>query len=267
MARRHCDSTNERARSDERLARIAGGIAHDFNNRIGAIIGWAELGIEETSPGSPSRRYFERIRQQAERAAALARRLLASANGEGFEQACTLDAAPEPASQPCIRAGEQAFRTSTPNGFEKADSHERIEDLSPIEGGTETILVAEDHDGLRQLARKILAGLGYRVLLAADGEQALRMHQSNPGEIALALLDVTLPGMSGPEVCTRMHAVNPDLPVIFTTGCAPDPVLLGNAGEQRPRMIQKPYTTRELALQIRAALEPRPQAIKVDTPS
>ena len=68
-----------RSQKYEAIGELAGGIAHDFNNMIGAIIGWAELGIEETARGSRARRHFERVRLQAERAPALARQLLAFA--------------------------------------------------------------------------------------------------------------------------------------------------------------------------------------------
>jgi len=64
------------AQKFEAIGQLAGGIAHDFNNLIGAMRGWADLGVEETEPGSRLRRHFEKVRDQADRAAALTRRLL-----------------------------------------------------------------------------------------------------------------------------------------------------------------------------------------------
>jgi two-component system, cell cycle sensor histidine kinase and response regulator CckA len=69
----------------EAIGQLAGGIAHDFNNMIGAIRGWADLGIEETEAGSRLRRHFERVRQHADRAATLTRQLLAFARRQILE--------------------------------------------------------------------------------------------------------------------------------------------------------------------------------------
>ena len=73
------------AQKFEAIGQLAGGIAHDFNNMIGAIVGWADLGADETEAGSRLRRHFEKVRQQAERAAALTRQLLAFARRQILE--------------------------------------------------------------------------------------------------------------------------------------------------------------------------------------
>ncbi len=73
------------AQKFEGIGQLAGGIAHDFNNMIGAILGWAELGIDETEVGSRLRRHFEKVYQQGKRAAALTRQLLAFARRQILE--------------------------------------------------------------------------------------------------------------------------------------------------------------------------------------
>ncbi|HVB87613.1 MAG TPA: ATP-binding protein, partial [Candidatus Dormibacteraeota bacterium] len=73
------------AQKFEAIGQLAGGIAHDFNNMIGAIIGWADLGSEETDPASRIHRHFEKVRQQADRAAALTKQLLAFARRQILE--------------------------------------------------------------------------------------------------------------------------------------------------------------------------------------
>ncbi|MGH9688164.1 MAG: response regulator, partial [Candidatus Acidiferrales bacterium] len=73
------------AQKFEAIGQLAGGIAHDFNNMIGAIIGWADMGIEECEPGSRVHRHFEKVRQQADRAAALTKQLLAFARRQILE--------------------------------------------------------------------------------------------------------------------------------------------------------------------------------------
>ena len=64
--------------------------------------------------------------------------------------------------------------------------------------------MAEDHDGLREIALEVLTSLGYRVLAAPDGEQALREFKIHGNNIDLALLDVMLPKVSGPEIYERI---------------------------------------------------------------
>ncbi len=73
------------AQKFEAIGQLAGGIAHDFNNMIGAIIGWADMGVEETAAAPRLRRYFDKVRQQADRAAALTRQLLAFARRQILE--------------------------------------------------------------------------------------------------------------------------------------------------------------------------------------
>jgi CheY-like chemotaxis protein len=89
-----------------------------------------------------------------------------------------------------------------------------------IAGGTETILVAEDHDGLQEVIRRSLESKGYTVLMARNGEEAVCLFEENWQKIALAVLDVMMPVMQGPDAYAKMCAVKPDLPVIFTTGHA-----------------------------------------------
>ncbi len=96
-----------------------------------------------------------------------------------------------------------------------------VEQTSSARGGSETILVAEDHEGLRELARETLSNLGYDAILACDGEQAIHKCQEHGDRIDL-LLDVMLPKINGPEAYARMSAERPDVPVIFATGYSPD---------------------------------------------
>jgi CheY-like chemotaxis protein len=121
--------------------------------------------------------------------------------------------------------------------------------------------VAEDHDGLREIALEILTSLGYRVVLAADGEQALREFQSLHYRIDIALLDVMLPKMSGPEIHAMVSVTRPDLPVIFATGYSADSSLLRQVEERGLPVIQKPYSPRDLARKVREVLDGRRQGL------
>jgi DNA-binding response OmpR family regulator len=125
----------------------------------------------------------------------------------------------------------------------------------------ETILIAEDHEGLRELARETLTNLGYDILLANHGEEAVRVFQANRDRIDLLLLDVVLPKINGPEAYARICAEKQDVPVIFTTGYCPEMELLHSAQELGLTVMQKPYVPSELARRVRETLHRQPAKI------
>jgi DNA-binding response OmpR family regulator len=136
-----------------------------------------------------------------------------------------------------------------------------VEASRPARGGAETILIAEDHEGLRELARETLANLGYDILLASDGEEAVRVFHANRDRIDLLLLDVVLPKINGPEAYARISAEKEDAPVIFATGYSPEMALLHNAQERGLTILQKPYVPRELARRVRETLDRQPAKV------
>lgn len=383
------------AQKFEAIGQLAGGIAHDFNNMIGAIVGWADLGIEETTPDSRVRRHFEKVRQQADRAAALTKQLLAFARrqileprsidlnqiavetlallenviGSNIDIKASLtpdlkvvradpvqieqvlmnlcinarDAMPNggslvvetfnvsldaafcvlhPQAQPGDYAGlsvedtgtgmdratldrifEPFFTTkefgkgtglglatvygivSQHGGFITAQSEvgtgstfqayfpvsteaavaQPAAERRPLQRGSETILLTEDHEGLRQVACETLTSLGYDVLVAADGEDAIRLFKAHRERIRLAVFDLILPKISGIEVFARIQEENADLPVIFTTGYSPDASQLDRVRQPGIPLLHKPYSPRELARRVREALDrPSSQAATED---
>jgi two-component system, cell cycle sensor histidine kinase and response regulator CckA len=147
------------------------------------------------------------------------------------------------------------FRVYLPISTEPRLRKERVEDGSRVQGGSETILVAEDHEGLRTIAYEILTNLGYNVLVAADGEKALQEFEKQETRIGLAILDVMLPKLSGPEVFARINARRPELPVIFATGYSADMAMPKQAQECGLPVLQKPYTARVLARRVREILD------------
>jgi two-component system cell cycle sensor histidine kinase/response regulator CckA len=378
----------QQAQKFEAIGQLAGGIAHDFNNMIGAIMGWSDIGIEETVEGARLRRHFQKIHQQAERAAALTRQLLAFARrqileprnislnqsvggtlnlletviGRNIELKTILasdlslvradpthieqvlmnlcinarDAMPDGGSliietsntfldaeyclhQPAARPGHFAMLSVTDTGvgmdaatldriFEPffttkefgkgtglglatvygiahqhggfthvyselgigstfrvylpvatlaAKSAESVEIPQPVLGGVETVLVAEDHIDLRELAFETLTNLGYKVVLAADGEQAVREFTKSPDRFDLLVLDVVLPKLSGPLSYARICQIKAGAPVIFATGYSADIAALQKAQQQGLPMLQKPYSPRNLARKIRETLDQR----------
>jgi PAS domain S-box-containing protein len=121
--------------------------------------------------------------------------------------------------------------------------------------GTETILVVEDQELVRRVAVRILKGLGYNVLDAISGEDAVQIAAAEPGPIALLLTDVIMPGMNGRELATRLAGVRPGLRVLFTSGYTEN--VIGQHGVLDPGIdfIAKPYRADELACKIREVID------------
>ena len=124
-----------------------------------------------------------------------------------------------------------------------------------IRGGTETILLAEDDRGVRRLALRALELRGYRVLHAPDGEEALRIFARHAEEISAAILDVVLPGLTGPALRDALLRIKPSLPILFTTGYSARTERVGSLVEQGHSVLQKPYSPAELARRIREVLD------------
>lgn len=376
------------AQKFETIGQLAGGVAHDFNNVVGAILGWSELGYEESKafPGIAER--FARIREQADRAASLTRELLAFARcqelqprpvdlnsvihnlaifldkiiGRDIEMSVVpgnlrpvqadptqieqvlmnlclnaRDAMPEggrllietemaelddgfcrlysyvtPGSYAVLsvsdtgigmtqeireRIFEPFFTTKergTSSGMGLATAYGIVKQhggfihvysepgqgslfrvyLPAMNGGhsvpsrkpgaagfssslhlegTETVLLAEDHDSIREMVRQSLVNLGYRVLPAANGEEALQLcEQETP---ALAILDVIMPRMGGAATAAQLRRRFPRLPVLFTSGYS-EPQEASASQLSDSTYLQKPYSPTSLGRAIRRILDP-----------
>jgi len=96
---------------------------------------------------------------------------------------------------------------------------------------------------------------GYRIILAKNGQDALELFEKRQQEIDIVLLDVVMPGMSGPDVYSAMLAIRPNLPVVFTTGHTSEAVSLHSKLEAGAVFLPKPYTLQALRQAIRTALD------------
>ena len=370
---------------------LAGGVAHDFNNVVGAILGWAELGYEESLAFPRIAERFARIREQADRAASLTRELLAFARCQDLQarpvdlntiihslttfldkvigrdiemkvlpgilqpiQADPVqieqvlmnlclnarDAMPEGGRlaietemeqldesfcryYPYAKRGLYAVLSVSDTGIGMTNEiRERIFEpffttkergtgsgmglataygivkqhggfihvySEPWQGslfrvylpeidrvnseiqpspkvaeysratslnGTETILLAEDHDSVREMVRQWLVNLGYRVLSAANGEEATRLCDGEAPQ--LAILDVVMPRLGGTATATQLHGQLPALPVLFTSGYSES---TGAAASLLPNsyFLQKPYSPTALGRVIRKILDREPE--------
>ncbi|HTR38579.1 MAG TPA: response regulator [Bryobacteraceae bacterium] len=121
-------------------------------------------------------------------------------------------------------------------------------------GGSETVLVVEDQEEVRDFLAQALAGFGYSVLRAGSGSEAILLEQRHPGPIHLLLTDVVMPGMNGKDLAQRMKPLRPTMKVLFMSGYAGD--VIGNLAALEPGMghIQKPFTLEALADKIQEVL-------------
>jgi PAS domain S-box-containing protein len=369
----------------EAIGQLAGGVAHDFNNVVGAILGWAELGFEQNQGNPREAERFARIREQAERAAALTRELLTFARrqvmqpravdvntvtsgltsfldkviGKDIELKVLTNPVDPVRADPtqleqvlmnlCLNArdamptggrlvvetemvelddsycrfypgvapGRYAVLSVSDTGMGMdSETRERIfepffttkergkgtgmglatvygivkqhggfihvyselgqgslfrvylpvMEAGPVEvsatraavpslaemRGTETILLADDHESIREMARQTLISLGYRVLSACDGVEALRLCESEAP--ALAILDVIMPKMGGTAAAEKLMEKYGSLPILFTSGYLQDSENQGSAADHA-QYLQKPYSPTTLGCMVREILD------------
>jgi two-component system, cell cycle sensor histidine kinase and response regulator CckA len=130
-----------------------------------------------------------------------------------------------------------------------------------------TILVVDDDEWVRVLARDVLAAEGYRVLEAADGQDAIRVAAEHPGPIHLLLTDVVMPGMNGCELAAGLGALLPGLKVMFMSAYDRDFLVARGLNPTGP-VITKPFTIEYLTRRIqmvlgdRRAPAPAPTAVR-----
>lgn len=375
------------AQKFETIGQLAGGVAHDFNNVTGAILGWAELGYEQNRENPRVAERFARIREQAERAAALTRELLTFARrqviqpsamdlnamagglttfldkvigkdielkvltspvdpirgdptqleqvlmnlclnardamtrggrlvvetemvelddsycrfypgvapgryavlsvsdtGIGMDNA-TRERIFEPFFTTKVRGKGTGMGLATVYGIVKqhngfihvysepgqgslfrvylplmerpqekdADTSARARVASLAEmRGTETILLADDHESIREMARQTLVSLGYRVLSAGDGVEALRLCENE--KPTLAILDVVMPKLGGPATAEKLMEKYGPVPIIFTSGYSQDSESFAVTPEHA-QYLQKPYSPTILGSLVREVLD------------
>ena len=370
----------------EAIGQLAGGVAHDFNNILVAIIGFAELLMNELPVESPLREDLGEIVKAADRGSGLARQLMAFSRkqavhvesldlnvlivglqpmlarliGEDIELVTQLDpglgqvradpgqmeqvivnlalnarnAMPEGGvltietenadvdaafSSPHVAVGpgqyvrltvldtgqsadeqtrallSEPFPTTTPSGTELVQGLStvygivnqnhggivvtgsgqgrgnayavylpRLKPTIPgmpqqpgdtVAGGSETLLVVEDEESVRELARRILEAKGYTVLMARNGIEALEICRRYVGAIHLVLTDVIMPEMSGRQLADRLLAERPDIKVMFMSGYSSDIIVSRGIIGPGTGYIEKPFRHDELAKRVRQILD------------
>ena len=143
----------------------------------------------------------------------------------------------------------------------------RVEDaLEPVNatgasslqnGGSETVLLVEDEESVRQLVRETLESKGYKVLEADHGESALHIVSHHSGKIDMLITDVVMPGMSGRELSAQLCSSYPHTKVLYLSGYTEDAIAHEGVLESGTAFLQKPFTLQMLARKVREVLDER----------
>jgi PAS domain S-box-containing protein len=126
---------------------------------------------------------------------------------------------------------------------------------NPIPGGTETILLVDDEEALRELGSTLLNEFGYKVITANDGKQALDIYQREGDHISLIILDLIMPVMDGKKCLEEILLVNPNTKVVMASGFSEAGTASGVMAAGAKGFVQKPYDMRQLLSTVREVLD------------
>lgn len=137
------------------------------------------------------------------------------------------------------------------------ESESLVEDQVPVKGlgGTETVFLVEDDEGVRRAVREILRKSGYRILEARDPGEALLVAEQHTGLIHLMLTDVVMPRMSGPELAERLNPWHPEMKILYVSGYADDAIVHHGVMDSGVAFLQKPFALEELLKKVRQVLD------------
>ncbi|MBM9512519.1 PAS domain S-box protein [Desulfogranum marinum] len=129
-----------------------------------------------------------------------------------------------------------------------------VNHFNEVEGGTETILIAEDHDESRSLIKEVLEGKGYTVIETVDGSDAVQKYMVFIDQVSLVVLDVVMPKKNGIDTYNEMKKMNPDVKALFMSGYTANVVFDKGLNEKGFNFISKPLSPNALLFKIRTLL-------------
>lgn len=210
--------------------------ANELNNLL-QVMSESSQFLEGMEKGSAeSVRYFAILRGSLDRAGKVARMLIDRASG-------TME---EPAPPP--------MRIMEAPAFTPAKAGADVSIANPT-GARELVMLVDDEDFVTMLAARVLTDEGYRVVTARDGFQALDLYRKLGEQIALVILDFTMPVMDGADVFEELLDLNPKVSVVLSSGFAEQDRLRAMLAKGLRGFIPKPYTQQKLLTQIRATLD------------
>jgi len=146
------------------------------------------------------------------------------------------------------------FRVYLPAASVEAVAEPVAPQTDSVVKGDETVLLVEDNDQVRRLSEAILRRLGYSVLTAEDGPDALAVLEAHEDRVDLLLTDVVMPEMNGKELYDKLVVQRPDLRVLFMSGYTDEVIAHRGVLDEGTAFIQKPFTMENLGGKIRVVL-------------
>ena len=121
--------------------------------------------------------------------------------------------------------------------------------------GTETILLVDDDDRIRDVGRAMIEMGGYKVIAASSGEEALEIYAAHMSEVSLVILDLIMPGMGGKKCLEELLRIDPDSRVLFASGYSSNGLTVDETGTGVRGFIRKPYDAKDILTAIRKVLD------------
>lgn len=134
-------------------------------------------------------------------------------------------------------------------------SHIKMDTMLPLRRGSETILLVEDEDALREIGRQLLESMGYNVVQAPNGAEAIRVSSQFQGRIDLLITDAIMPGISGRELADLLVGVRSEMKVLYVSGHTDDAIVHYSILKPGVAFLQKPFSREALARKIQEVLE------------
>jgi len=121
--------------------------------------------------------------------------------------------------------------------------------------GTETVLLVDDEDMLVDIGRQMLKALGYQVMVATTGREAVEIYQKNQDSIDMVILDMIMPDMGGAQACDQMKEINPDIKILVSSGYSIEAEARQALARGCNGFIQKPFSLKQLSEKVRGILD------------
>jgi CheY-like chemotaxis protein len=249
----------------------------DLNSMLQQISRYADLAKQHKGEYNYIELLGERVELASKAAQALFDRVTAAimeGSGSARRPATKVNAPVPFAVLPTLEPSVAAFQKSASGSstaatrraealavaMEVAEAPPEFPMLNP-EGPGELILIVEDETEVAEIAAAMLADVGYKVILAKDGFEALRIYQRLGRQIGLVILDFFLPVMEGDAVFDELRGLNPNIAVVLSSGFAEQSKLGAMLAQGLRGFIPKPYTREKLLDQVRSILDARRETL------
>lgn len=212
--------------------------ANELNNLLQVISESSQVLEKICTETADSEKYFAILRNGVERATRVTQIMVDRVGGHRAEPPPTPPAVPPPpAVKPTVPSLTSDVKIFNPTG------------------PRELVLIVDDEDFVTLLAQRVLTDEGYRVVTARDGFQAIDIYRKLKDQIALTILDFTMPVMDGADVFEELLQINPKVSVVLSSGFAEQERLRNMLSRGLRGFIPKPYTQQKLLTQIRSVLD------------